>query len=192
MFQNYISVAFRNLIKNKLYSAINIVGLAVGLAACMMIMLFVRDELSYDKHWSKMDSLHRITADFYVPGREPFITAMGQGPVKEALANYFPEDIERVTRFNGMGPVVSYDGKVFNERMMWTDPETADMFSFNVLAGDIHAALNDNASLAISESFASKHFGDRNPIGEVMNLTLYTVDRDYKIAAVFEDLPHNT
>ncbi len=192
MFQNYISVAFRNLIKNKLYSAINIIGLAVGLAACILIMLFVRDELSYDKHWSKADSLHRITADFYVPGREPFITAMGQGPVKAALENYFPEEIERVTRFNGMGPVVSYDGKIFNERIMWTDPDTADMFSFNVLAGDIHAALNDNASLAISESFAQKHFGDKNPIGEVMNLTLYTVDRDYKIAAVFEDLPHNT
>ena len=74
MFENYVRVAFRNLFKNRLYSAINIVGLAVGLAACILISLFVRDELSYDQHWANADSLYRLNTTFIVPGREPFVS----------------------------------------------------------------------------------------------------------------------
>ncbi|WP_286829753.1 MULTISPECIES: ABC transporter permease [Kordiimonas] len=192
MFQNYISVALRNLIKHKLYSAINIVGLAVGLAACVMIMLFVRDELSYDKQWANADKLHRLHVTFAVPGREPFVTVSAQGPTKAALQNFFPEEIERVTRFNGMNPVLRYGDAVFSESIMWTDSETVDMFDFNVVAGDLRAALNDNASLAINQSFAKKHFGDTDPIGQVITINNYDLERDYRIAAVFEDLPHNT
>lgn len=192
MFQNYISVALRNLIKHKLYSAINIVGLAVGLAACVLITLFVRDELSYDTFWEGADKLYRVNTTFNVPGREPFITVMAMGPAKSAIERYFPEEVEYVTRFNGESPVIQYDGKVFTEEVHLTDPETVDMFSLDVVAGDLKASLNDNATLVVNESFAKKHFGDRNPIGEVMTLTYYTTTRDYRIGAVFRDLPHNT
>ncbi|WP_417464630.1 ABC transporter permease [Kordiimonas sp.] len=192
MFRNYISVALRNILKHKLYSAINIIGLAVGLAACVMIMLFVRDELSYDKHWSNADRMYRLNTTFNPPGREPFITPMAQGPTKHALKNFFPEEIDQVTRFNSMRVVLRKDSDVFSEILMWTDSETSDMFDFDVVAGDLHATLRDNASLAINETFAKKYYGDRNPIGEVLTVNVHDLERDYRIGAVFKDLPHNT
>ena len=192
MFQNYISVAFRNLINHKLYSVINIVGLAVGLAACVMITLFVRDEFSYDTAWKDADRIYRLNTTFNVPGREPFVTVMAMGPSKDALTRYFPEEIEMVTRFNGESPVVKYEDKVFTERMLWTDPETVDMFDLDIIAGDIRSSLNDNATLVVNESFAKKHFGDKNPIDQIMTMTYYATTRDYRVGAVFRDLPHNT
>ncbi|NVJ99857.1 MAG: ABC transporter permease [Alphaproteobacteria bacterium] len=192
MFQNYISVAFRNLIKHKLYSAINIIGLAVGLAACVLITLFVRDELSYDTFWDEADSLYRMNTTFNVPGREPFVTVMAMGPAKGALERYFSEEIEAVTRFNNEWPVIQYDDKVFSEEVYFTDPTTVDMFSLDVIAGDLKASLNDNSTLVVNESFAKKHFGDRDPIGQVMTLTYYATTRDFRIGAVYKDLPHNS
>ena len=192
MFKNYLAVALRNLINHKLYSAINIIGLAVGLAACVLIAVFVRDELSYDKHWAKADSLYRLHTTFNLPGREPMKSVMAPGPAKEALKAYFPEDVATVTRFNSMFPIVRYEGRTESEGMMWTDPETADLFNFNVIAGDIHKALNDKASLAINRSFAERYFGTEDPIGKVLTLTNYDIVRDYQVAAVFEDLPHHT
>ncbi|WP_262690768.1 ABC transporter permease [Kordiimonas aestuarii] len=192
MFQNYINVALRNLFKHKLYSAINIIGLAVGLAACIMIMLFVRDELSYDKHWSNADSIYRLNTTFSPPGREPFVTVMAQGPTKAALKNYFPEEVGAVTRFNGMRVIMQKNNDIFSESLMWTDPETVDIFDFDVVAGDLRQTLNDNASLAINETFARKYFGDADPIGETVTLSVWSLKRDYRIGAVYKDLPHNT
>ncbi|PCI63334.1 MAG: hypothetical protein COB37_05070 [Kordiimonadales bacterium] len=192
MFKNYIMVAVRNLVKNKLYSAINIVGLAVGLAACVMIALFVKDELSYDTQWAKADSLYRLHTTFTLPGRAAIPTVRAPGPVKSQILEYFPEEIAATTRFNSMNPVLRYEGKVVSEQIFWTDPETADLFDFNVVAGDIHKALNDNSSLAVNETFAKRYFGDADPIGKVVTLTNYQIERDYKITAVFEDLPNNT
>lgn len=192
MFKNYISVALRNLIKNKLYSAINIIGLAIGLAACVLIALFVRDEFSYDTQWAKAEQLYRMNTTFEVPGREPFVTVMAPGPAKEALKRYFPEEIDQVTRFNRETPVIEYEGEVFTEPVTWTDPETASMFDLDLIAGDMQQTLTDNASIAINESFARKYFGDENALGKVLTLTFYATTRDYRVGAIFKDLPHNT
>lgn len=192
MFWNYLQVAYRSILGNKLYSAINVVGLAIGLAACILILLFVRDELSYDKFWKNADSIHRLHVTFNVPGREPFVTVSAQGPVKHAVDRYFAEEVERSTRFAGLAPIVRHGDQVLREIIHWTDPETADMFDLQVVAGDVKAALNDNASLAVNESFARKYFGDADPIGQVLTLNNFDLQRDYRIAAVFKDLPHNT
>ncbi len=192
MFQNYFRVAVRNLFKNRLYSVINITGLAVGLAACILISLFVRDELSYDQHWSNASQLHRLHTTFAIPGREPFVTVIAQGPAREALLNYFPQDVAAATRFTNFSAVISYDNKSFNESIHFTDPDTASMFDFDVLDGDMQQALQDNSSLAINRSFAMKHFGTVKAVGEVVTFNLYEIQRDYRIGAVFADLPHNT
>ncbi len=97
-----------------------------------------------------------------------------------------------MTRFNGMRPVVRYGDAVYSESMMWTDPETVDMFDLEVIAGDIRATLNDNASMAFNEEMAEKYFGDEDPIGKVITVNLYGLERDYRIGAVFKNLPHNT
>jgi putative ABC transport system permease protein len=192
MFQNYLHVAWRNMVNNKLYSGINITGLAVGLAACILISLFVRDEMSYDQHWQHANSLYRLHTTFVIPGREPFVTVVAQGPIKQALQQYFEQDIQAVTRFNSMDAVVTRDGASFTEEMHWTDPETAAMFDLEVLSGDIRQALHDNAALAISQSFARKHFGDEEALGRVLTVSAYDLKRDYRVAAVFQDLPRNT
>jgi len=192
MFKNYIAVALRNLINHKLYSAINIIGLAVGLAACVMIALFVQDEFSYDKQWAKADSLYRLHTTFNLPGRGPMTTVRAPGPAKAALLNYFPEEISKATRIRSLYPVLRYEDKVVTEEIHWTDPETADLFDIDVVAGDMDRALGDNASIAIDETFAARYFGTENALGKVVTLNIYDIERDYKVAAVFKDLPHNT
>jgi putative ABC transport system permease protein len=192
MFQNYLQVAWRNLVNNKLYSAINIFGLAVGLASCILISLFVRDELSYDKQWANADTLYRLHTTFVVPGREPFVAVVTPGPARQALRHYFAGEIAAATRFNGMWPVITYQGKAFSEQVHWTDPDTADMFDLKVLSGDLKQTLNDNASLAIDASFSRKHFGTTATVGEIVTVSVFDMKRDFRIGAVFEDLPHNT
>lgn len=192
MFQNYLQVAIRSILGNRLYSAINVVGLAVGLAACILILLFVRDELSYDKFWKNADSIYRVQTTFNVPGREPFVLVLAPGPLKDAADRYFDQEIEASTRFAGLSPIVQYEDRVLRESIHWTDPEAASIFDLQVVAGDLEAALSDNSSLAINESFARKYFGDEPALGQVLTLNNFDIQRDYRIAAVFEDLPHNS
>ncbi|GHF19938.1 ABC transporter permease [Kordiimonas sediminis] len=192
MFQNYVNIAFRNLFKHKLYSLINILGLGVGLAACILITMFVRDELNYDTFWSNADSIQRMHTTFNVPGREPFVTVVAMGPAKEAITTYFDEEIEYSTRFNGLRPIVKIGDKSFDENVHWTDPETAEIFDFDMISGDMRETLRDTSSIAINETMAKKYFGDQDPMGKVMTLTVYGLQRDYRVTAVFRDLPHNT
>ena len=192
MFWNYLQVAYRTILGNKLYSAINVIGLAIGLAACILILLFVRDELSYDKFWKNADSIYRVQTTFNVPGREPFVMVLAPGPLKDAADRYFDNEIEASTRFAGMSPIVRHDDRVVRETIHWADPDVASIFDLQVVAGDIHAALSDNSSLAINESFARKYFGDQPALGQVLTLNSFDLERDYRIAAVFEDLPHNS
>ena len=192
MFANYLRVAVRNLIKHPLFSLINVIGLAVGLATCLLISLFVRDELSYDRHWAKADALYRLNTTFEVPGREPFVTVQAQGPVPAQLLSYFEPQVAAVTRLQSMWPVLRHGDKSFSEQVHWTDPATADLFDLQVLHGDLTGTLGDNASLAVDESFARKHFGRADIVGEVVNLRVFDLNRDFRIGAVFADLPHNT
>ncbi len=192
MFSNYLHVALRNLVANKLYSFINIIGLAVGLAACVMIALFVRDELSYDKHWDKADRIYRLNNTFNIPGREPMHFVKAPGPAKHALLRFFPEDVVATTRMRTFFPILRHKDQVASERIHWTDPETADIFDFEIIAGDMKDALDDKSSIAVNRSFAERYFGKTDALGEVVNLSIYDIARDYKVAAVFEDLPENT
>jgi len=192
MYKNYLITALRSLARYKLFSLINIVGLAIGLAACILIMLFVRDELSYDTQWKHADRIHQLYTGFNFPGSSPVVSSRVSGRAKEALTAYFSEDIEHVVRFNRMRSVMQRGDSVFSETIHWTDPDILNVFDLTPVSGDLSAALNDNASLAVSESFAAKHFGSADPIGETVTLTVYELQRDYRIAAIFKDLPHNT
>ena len=192
MFRNYLKIAIRNLIQNKLYCAINTIGLATGFAACILIMLYVRHELSYDEFWDKAERIGRINTTVLLPGRGPYEAASASTPMKEIVETYFPGRVVAATRFIPVHPVIIRDGEAFAEDIHLTDPETAQIFDMPVLRGDLQATLNDKASLAISATMAEKYFGDADPIGQVLHIKLSEIDRDYRIGAVFKDLPDNT
>ena len=192
MYKNYIAVAIRNLIKNKLYSAINIVGLAVGLAACLLIAIFVVDEFSYDSQWAEAEKIHRVHMTFNIPGRAPYITSKTSGPIKETFKTFFSDSIEYAARLTPVNTAITHSGKQFNEQVIWADAEVAKIFNFPVLEGNMQAALADNASIALSRSFARRHYGDASALGEIITVRFANVVRDFRVAAVYEDLGSKT
>ncbi|MDN3651483.1 ABC transporter permease [Thalassotalea ponticola] len=189
--KNYITTAWRNMANNKLFTAINIFGLAIGLAACVMIMLYVQHETKYDQFWQNADTIHRAHVTFNVPGRDPMDAVSAPGPMIHALKKDF-EQIEYATRIGSWGPTITYKDKVMIEDVRLVDPEFADMFDLTVLAGDVKASLNDNQSIVLSESAAKKFFGDKPAINEVLSLDFNHFQREYKVGAVIEDLPDNS
>lgn len=191
MFKHYLKIALKHLLKNKLYSAINIIGLAVGLAACLLIMLFVRDEFSYDDFWPNADNIYRLQQAFHYSERD-IITTKTSGLAKAAIEEYFPEDIASSTRIYNSGVTIKQGDRVFSDAISMVDKEFVDIFQLDVVAGDLKATLSDTSSLAISESFSKKYFGDTNPIGKIFKISSGFFDRDYHIGAVFKDLPENT
>ena len=98
MLKNYITIAINNLLKNKLYSAINIIGLAIGLSACIVIALYVRDQTSYDKQWKDSDRIYRVNFTDQAPGKEPLKYAESPLPAMQALKEYFKDNIEQTAR----------------------------------------------------------------------------------------------
>ena len=192
MLQNYLSSALRSLLKNRLYSVINILGLAIGLAACILIALFVRHEFSFDQFWSEGDRVYRLHTTLKPTGRSPSVSVQAQGPVKRALEEYFVDEIAAVTRFSAMAAVVQSDGAAIEETIHWTDPQTAEIFSLDIVAGDLASAIASNTNLAMSRSLARKYFGDGDAIGRVLTLSVRDIVRDYRVTAVFEDLPEKT
>ena len=192
MFRNYIAVALRNLINHKLYSAINIIGLAVGISACLLIALFVRDELSYDGFWADSDRIYRLHTSFQAPGRAPSVSVQAPGPVAAQLKEYFGGEIKYSTRFTEMDAVIEIDGAAYNQGIHWTDPDTAKIFPLELVAGDLAGALADKASLAVSEEFARRHFGDAAALDRTLTATTRGIAREFRIAAIFKNLPQNS
>ena len=187
MLNNYLKIAWRNITGNPLFSAINIIGLAIGLACCIIITTFVRYELSFDKQWNEADRTYRVTRDFY--GNNLRLAAIAP-PIAPLLKEDFPE-IEEITRFLTAGTVtLNYDGKNHRqEGMVITDPNSLEMFGFKFIDGDPATALASPTSLVMTRRAAERYFGNDDPIGKVLNLMGQV---DVTVTAVIEDLPENT
>lgn len=189
MYRNYLATALRNLVKQPLYAAINIGGLAVGLAACLLILLFVRDEVSYDRWLPNAERIANLEITFVVPGREPISLAQTPGPARAALEAHFSSDVVRAVRIYQPREPVRVGDRQFSEQMNYADPELFEVFDLPMVDGERESALTANDTVIISRRTAAKYFGDEPAIGKVM-----TVDkgRDLRVAGVFEDLPRNT
>jgi putative ABC transport system permease protein len=192
MFRNYFLTALRSLSRSRLDSFIKIFGLALGLAAAFLIVLFVRDELSFDQFWQDADRLHRLDTTWVFPGRTPQHSAITSGPASQALLDYFPNEIASSSRVNNKEPTLTLGDQGFIEPVSWVDPSILDIFDFEQLWGDTRATLSDNKGMVLTRSLANKYFGEKNPIGEILTVTLYGVTRDYRVGAVIQDLPSNT
>ena len=188
MIKNHLTIAWRNFRKQSFYSFINVAGLAVGIAACLVIVLFIVDELNYDAYNTKANRIYRLNEEIKFGGNHVLICQSG-APAGSSMLQDYPE-IEAAVRFRDHG---SYLVKPANgtqnikeSHVIWTDSSFFKIFSVDVLEGNPNTALKEPASMAISRSMALKYFPGKSALGESMVL-----DNKYhaRVTAVYEDIP---
>lgn len=190
MIRNYIKVAFRNLWKNKGYSAINIIGLAVGLASCLLIFLYVWDELRFDRFHDKADRIVRVHSAIRFGGSDLNL-AVASDPMGAALKQDVPQ-VEEFTRiYASEGSMLIKKGEVFisESRIAYADSTFFKVFSFPLLQGDPNTALNDPNTCVISQAGAMKYFGTVEAVGKILERNDKTA---FKVTAVLKDMPSNS
>ena len=198
MLKNYIKIAYRNLLRHKGYTFINLIGLAVGMACCLLIALYVQDELSYDRYHEKADQIYRVLHAFRnadasesLPPLSPEeFQVWGNAPVGPALAVDFPE-VRRVVQFTSpLNLLFQHEENRFQEtNVVFMDSTVFDVFSWKLLAGNPAKALVDPRTIVLTESLAKKYFGDRNPIGQAI---VINNKNPYTVTGVMEDVPANS
>lgn len=186
MLRNYFKVALRNLWKNKAFSALNIVGLATGLAVCLLIVLYVVDELSYDKYNKNADRIFRLDADIYFNNTSA-IFAVAPDPLAPALVRDYPE-VEQMTRVNFQGDIlVKKDNQnVKDHNAAFADSTFFKVFTVPMIAGNPNTALNEPKSIVIDETTAKKYFNSTNVVGKTLFIDNNT---NCKITGVIKDIP---
>jgi putative ABC transport system permease protein len=190
MIRNFIKTAFRSLLKNKGFTALNIVGLALGLAACLLIVFYIADELSYDSYNTKADRIYRVNTDFKYNGVTTSY-AIAAPPVAATLKHDFPE-IEQAARLT---PSANTRVKKGNEniqeyKVAYSDPAIFGIFTLPFIAGDAETALKEPHTVVINQTTAKKYFGSTNVIGS--SLTFINDSTDYKITGVMRDMPEQS
>ncbi|MDQ4139940.1 MAG: ABC transporter permease, partial [Bacteroidota bacterium] len=189
MLSNYLKLAYRNLLRQKFYTAINVAGLTIGIACCLLIFMFVQNELSYDKFHAKGDRIYRLLRGSYTNGDHTG-TPYTSGPYAPALTADFPEDVQAAVRVMASNALVTYADKSFKEdRFYLTDANFFQVFSFKLLKGNPQTALAEPHTLVITEAMAKKYFGDTDPMGK-----LVTIDKEqtYKVTGVMANVPGNS
>ena len=183
MLKNYLKVGLRNLLKNRIYSFINITGLALGMACCILILLWVQDELSFDSFHKNNDRLYKVVNQL----DDGWMTASPWSLVP-TLKKDFPE-VDKATRYNTMDMLVKYNDKSFYENIGFVDPDFLEMFTFPLTEGDPSSALNQKESIIISEEAAKKYFKNEDPVGKILQINN---DKNYKITGVMKNIPSNS
>jgi len=200
MFRNYLVIALRNIIRHKLYSFINISGLAVGLACAILIILFVRDELSYDKWIPGSDKIYRVETIFHVPGRADIVTAQTTMPLTVAMHDQIPE-VRQQTRLLQQGMTMIAGDRQFSEKVGTVDPNFLQVVPLPLVSGDPRTVLSRPDGIVISERIARKYFGNADPIGKTLSTGRGGCGEDtacantqvnLRVVGVMRDLPHNT
>lgn len=189
MFKNYFTIAIRNLRKHSFYSFINVAGLSIGLAVCFIIILFVINEISYDKHFAYADRIYRIKSEIKFGGNH--YNMLYSPPVMaNTLATEYPE-VEAAIRFRERGSylVKRNIDNIKEDHVIWTDKDFFKVFAIPVIAGNAETALAEPNSIAVSETIAHKYFPNENALGQTLIL-----DNKWnmKITAIYKPLPANT
>jgi len=192
MFKNYFKIASRNIIRRKLYSAINIFGLAIGLACCIWISLYVMNEVTYDGFHSNINSIYRMKKINYEPDGSISNQDWHFPPImREQLSEYFPE-MELHTRYNTGYGVVSYRDNRFREYIGMADAPLFQIFTFPLVSGNPQAALTRDDAIVITQSTAIRYFGEESPIGKILTITRGNTQKDFIVTGVAEDVPRNS
>ncbi|MCP4726591.1 MAG: FtsX-like permease family protein [bacterium] len=170
MLKNYLKITFRNLLKHKSYSFLNITGLALGIACCLLILIYVLDELSFDRYHENANEIYRIVTDGVISGRQIEL-ATTPAPMGPTMVDEFPEVLNSVRILQTSAQLVKFNDRIFNESsVLFADNSIFDIFSFELLKGDPQNALVAPYSMVITEEIAEKYFGQEDPIGKVIEV----------------------
>ena len=193
MIRNYLKTAWRSLVKNFGFTAINVLGLSVGIATCLLIVFYVVDELSYDRYNAKADRIYRVSLDASLNGHAASY-ATSEGPLEAALKDNFPE-IEKTTRLvDKDGLFVSPqkfsvrkgNGNIYEKKVVFTESSLFDVFTLPMINGNPAKALDEPHTAVITESTARKYFNKTDVIGQMLTINDTSL---YRITGVIKDIP---
>lgn len=191
MLKNYFKIAVRNMLRQKAYSFINISGLAIGMAATILILLFVHHELSFDKYHENADRIVRVTRAWKnIDGETSLHLGHVAPPFGPLIKNDFEGVVLNAVRFLNDDPLITYqDKKIEEEKFFFVDDDVFEVFSWKLIVGDPNTALKEPNSIVITTTAAKRYFGDADPFGKVLN---YNNLVDMKVTGVIEDIPDNS
>lgn len=193
MFKNYFKIAIRSFLNQKYYSLINTLGLALGTGACMLILLFVQDELSFEKGFENNEQIYRVVQDFPM-GTHLSVSATVPFPTKNTMLADYPDITNAAIIFRpsscGGSPVVQKgDEEYFEDDFIFAEHNFLEIYDFKFIKGDKKDALNGPNQIILTETAARKYFGDEDPVGQRLKLN---TTRDLEVIGLIEDLPDNT
>lgn len=188
MLRNYLKIAWRNLMKSKVFSFINVTGLSIGITVCMMIFLFIMNEFSVDNFHKNGKNIYRVMRS-YDASKEP--APWLSGPYATALKSDYPKEIKEAVRIIPTNDLISFGNNSFNEKKVYiADPDFFSVFSFPLIKGNVNTVLKDPSSVVLTETTAKKYFGSvENAFGKVVEM-----DKHYqlKVTGIAKDVPSNS
>jgi putative ABC transport system permease protein len=188
MFKNYFKTAWRSFLKNKIFSFINIAGLSIGISVCFIILLYVQNELSFDRFNKNADRIVRVVFQANINGGK-INESNVMPPVAQTMKTDYPE-VEDATRIHVYGaPKVTYKGKTFkDDELAFVDPNFFNIFTLPLIEGNAKTALQQPHTLVISKALAKKYFGDEAPIGKTVSFD----NNVYKVTGLIDKVPANS
>lgn len=189
MFKNLFKIALRNILKDKTYSTINILGLTIGITCSLFLFMYILDELSYDRYNKNADNIYRVVSNIKEPDNA-FTWAVAQIPLAEELRNNYPE-VQNAVRFFNTARTLYKNGdqQFYEEEFYLADSTVFDMFTYEFVNGDQATALDAPFSIVLTESIATKYFGKTDVLGESLQ---NQQGEEFKITGVMRDVPHNS
>lgn len=189
MFKNYLKIAYRNLIKHKSYSLINIFGLSLGITCCILILAYIGYELSYDSYHKNADSIYRIASKRTTMGRTQEF-AVSPGPAGPTMIKDFPEVVDAVRFMPTVKRAFAYkDKKFFETGVLYADQSVFKVFSFELIEGDPKTALEAPFTMVITSETAQKYFGNESPMGKIIK---WDNNFEYQVTGVVKSPPPNS
>ncbi len=191
MLKNYLKIAFRNILKYKGSSVINLIGLAIGFSCCIIIFLYLQNELTYDSYHENADRIYRVSSTFVTSG-EPVRFAIASPALGPRLKEEYPE-VEEYVRIISLPQMLFVQKEraitFYEEHVILADPSIFEVFTYEFLSGDPATCLNEPQTIVLTEKLATKYFGDEDPIGKILNVDN---DDDMKVTGVIKMPPQNS
>ncbi|HEY8784519.1 MAG TPA: ABC transporter permease [Mucilaginibacter sp.] len=187
MIRNYFKIAWRNLKKNRLYTFVNIIGLAAGIVSCLLIGIYIKNELSYDRFNENADRIVRVTMDYNLGDAAQKIAVTGTKVGPQFKRTFLP--VIDYVRLDKIARVVGYKDRLFHEtNFLYADPSFFKIFSYKLIKGDAATALNDPGKIVVTETAAKKYFDAEDPIGKVLKVG----DKNFIVSGLAADVPSNS